>query len=117
MSNTLRYKATGRYNLGWLDPRVVFGRVLGGPFNIFEIALSIGKNMQDVDTEVLRNLWLATFGDVPVSHGALTEHHYTGDDIFWVGHELNRRNQIEQIELRFPDRDEVFYGYKLTREE
>ena len=117
MSNTLRYKATGRYDLGWSDPRASFGHTLGGPLNIFEIALSIGKNMQDVDTEVLRNLWLAIFGDVPVSHDAIREHHETGDDIFWVGHELNRRDQIEQIEMRFPDRDEVFYGYKLTREE
>lgn len=73
--------------------------------------------MVDVDTEVLRNLWLATFGDVPVSHDALREHHETEDDIFWVGHELNRRNQIRQIELRFPDRTEIFHGYALTREE
>jgi len=73
--------------------------------------------MVDVDTEVLRNLWLATFGDVPVSHDALREHHETEDDIFWVGHELNRRNQIEQIRLSFPDRDEIFFGYKLTKEE
>ena len=106
-----------RFNFGWTDPRGVIGRALGWPLNIFEIALSIGKNMQDVDTEVLRNLWLATFGDVPVSHDAIREHHETGDDIFWVGHELDRRDQIEQIEMRFPDRDEVFYGYKLTREE
>lgn len=116
MSNTLRYKATGRYSTGWTDPRGLYGSERKLP-NIFTVSLSIGKHMKNVDTEVLRNLWLATFGDAPVSHDAIREHHETDDDIFWVGHELNRRNQIEQIQLSFPDRTEVFHGYKLTKEE
>lgn len=114
--STLKYKATERYSTGWTDPRGLFGSERNLP-NIFTVSLSIGRQMVDVDTEVLRNLWLATFGDVPVSHDALREHHETEDDIFWVGHELNRRNQIRQIELRFPDRTEIFHGYALTREE
>jgi hypothetical protein len=105
------------FSFGWTDPRGVVGRTPSGPLNIFTISLSIGKHMVNVDTEVLRNLWLATFGDAPVSHDAIREHHETDDDIFWVGHELNRRQQIVQIALNFPDRDEVFYGYKLTKEE
>ena len=104
------------FSFGWSDPRGTFGSTINVP-NIFTVSLSIGKHMVNVDTEVLRNLWLATFGDVPVSHDAIREHHEADDDIFWVGHELNRRDQIEQIELRFPDRTAVFYGYKLTKEE
>ena len=106
-----------RFNFGWTDPRFSFGRTSAGPLNIFDISLSIGNNMYDVETEVLRNLWLATFGDAPVSHDALREHHETDDDIFWVGHELNKRNQLDQLELRFPDRTAIFHGYALTREE
>ena len=68
------------------------------------------------DTHVLRDLWLFTFGDAPVSHSAMCEHLDTDDDIFWVGHELWRRNQIQGVTMRFPDRDETFSGYALVRE-
>lgn len=106
-----------RFSFGMTDPRGIFGGSQGGFFSIFDAAVSVNKNMHDVDTEVLRNLWLATFGDVPVSHGAMSEHWSSEDDIFWVGHELHRRKQIQAITMHFPDRDETFNGYALVREE
>lgn len=117
--STLKYKATGRYSTGWTDPRGLFGSVNGAIANIFDM---IGTKEQEeafrtADTHVLRDLWLFTFGDAPASHGAMREHFEAGDDIFWVGHELNRRNQIAQVTMNFPDRTEVFTGYALTKEE
>lgn len=112
--STMKYKATERYAMGWTDPRGTFGQ--GKFYTVFEAVAPKNKNLDTAATSVLRDLWLFTFGDAPVSHGAMCEHLDTDDDIFWVGHELWKRKQIEAITMRFPDRDETFSGYKLVRE-
>lgn len=112
--STLKYKVTERYAVGWTDPRGTFGR--GTFYTIFEAVAPKNIEFSEVDTAVLRNLWLATFGDAPVSHGAMCEHLDTNDGIFWVAHELWKRKHVRAVSLRFPDRDEVFDGYKLVGE-
>lgn len=117
--STLKYKATGRYSMGYSDPRGMFGSGNGAIANIFDMIGTKEKEeaFRTADTHVLRDLWLFTFGDAPASHGALREHFESDDDIFWVGHELSRRNQIQQVTMSLPDRSEVFTGYALTKEE
>lgn len=106
-----------RFSFGMTDPRGIFGGSQGKFFTVFEAVAPKNKDLEVTDTSVLRNLWLATFGDAPVSHGAMCEHLDTNDGIFWVGHELHRRKQIQAITMHFPDRDETFNGYALVREE
>lgn len=112
--STMKYKATERYAVGWSDIRGTFGQ--GKFYTVFEAVAPKNKNLDTAATSVLRDLWLFTFSDAPVSHGAMCEHLDTDDDIFWVGHELWRRNQIQAITMRFPDRDETFSGYILVKE-
>lgn len=110
--STLKYKIKERYSFGHSDPRGMFV----GPGNVFEMMPNLGKGLDKADTHVLRDLWLFTFGDAPVSHGAILEHMETDDDIFWVGHELYFRQELELLTMRLPDRAEPFYGYALTKE-
>ena len=112
--STMKYKVKDRYSLGWTDPRSISG---GRFYSIFDATADKNNDLEVTDTSVLRNLWLATFGDVPVSHGAMAEHWTNDDGIFWVGHELHRRYQVQAVELRFPDRDEKFHGYQLVKAE
>lgn len=109
--STLKYKATERYSTGWTDPRGVLGQNW-----LLDSVTEDKVKFKDVPTETLRNLWLAAFGDAPVSQDSMREHHETDDDIFWVAYQLYKRKLVQRLELSFPDRTEVFTGYALTKE-
>ena len=108
-------KVKERYALGWSDPRGTYGTHRSVLFESIPIPHADTK-FADVDTEVLRNLWTITFGNAPVSHDAVREHYETDDDIFWVGHVLYLRGQLQLIEMHIPVKAEVFTGYALTKE-
>ena len=90
---TLKYKAKERYAFGWTDPQ----------FEAGEIKMNVQRNtgLEDVPTEVLRNLWLVKFGGRAVTMQDMHNHRF--DDIADVGQELAKRNQIRHERHSRPD--------------
>jgi hypothetical protein len=104
---TLKYKAKERYAFGWTDPQ----------FEAGEIKMNVQRKtgLEDVPTEVLRNLWLVKFGGRVVTLGDM--YALRADDIANVGQELANRKQIRQETLTRPDVLEVKNYYVLERED
>lgn len=103
---TLKYKATERYAFGWTDPRFEAGAI--------KMNLSRKTGLEDVPTEVLRNLWLVRFGGRVVSMADM--HNYRFDDIADVGQELANRKQMRCESLERPDIMERVNYYILEKE-
>ena len=106
---TLKYKATERYAFGWTDPRFEAGELK------IKMNTSRKTGLEDVPTEVLRNLWLVKFGGRVVT----LEEMYTlrADDIANVGQELANRKMIRHESHDRPDRMERLKYYVLENED
>ena len=104
---TLKYKATERYAFGWTDPRFEAGEI--------KMNTSRKTGLEDVPTEVLRNLWLIKFGGRVVTLGDMYTMRY--DDIANVGQELANRNQIRHESHDRPDIMERLNYYVLENED
>jgi hypothetical protein len=104
---TLKYKMTGRYAVGWTDPRFEAG--------VIKMNINPKTGLEDVPTEVLRNLWVVKFGGRVVTLGDM--YGLRADDIANVGQELANRNQIRQESLERPDIMERQYFYILERDD
>ena len=105
--STLKYKATERYSTGWSDYRGVFNE---GEQSRYRYRAT---GLEDVPTEVLRNLWLIRFGgravlaeDIPPKGT---------DDIAEVGQELANRNLIRHEKVTRQDLLETKYYYILEK--
>ena len=106
---TLKIKMKDRYAMGWKDPRDAY-------YDDAPIKMNLSRKtgLEDVPTEVLRNLWLVKFGGRAVTLQDMHNHRY--DDIADVGQELANRNQIRQETHTRPDILEVKNYYILERE-
>lgn len=98
--STMKINMKDRYAMGWTDPRMPqFGKT----------------NLEDVPTEVLRNLWLAKFGERYISVDATRE--YQKDDIMNVVQELIDRGQVRHERFNRPDTMEILDYYILEKED
>ena len=88
--STLKYKATERYSFGWTDPR----GVMQMPRSLLREPGTIPTQLQGVLTSVLRNLWLAKWGQRAADAQEVYAAYAAGDGILDVMHELNNRNLI-----------------------
>lgn len=79
-----------------------------------KINLSRKTNLEEVTTEVLRNLWLVRFGGRAVTVKDMHNHRF--DDIADVGQELANRKQMRLEKHHYADRAETTYYYVLERE-
>jgi hypothetical protein len=81
--------------------RGVFGN--NNDVNPLKTGMNLGRktNLEDVPTDVLRNLWLVRFGGRAVTMGDMHNHRF--DDIADVGQELANRNQVRLETLLRPD--------------
>lgn len=104
---TLKYKAKERYAFGWTDPRFESG--------VIKMNLQRKTGLEDVPTEVLRNLWLVKFGGRVVTMNDMHNHRF--DDIADVGQELANRKQIRLETLDRPDIMERRNYYILENED
>ena len=68
-----------------------------------------------VDTEVLRNLWMAKFGSRGITFLQLAE--VRGEDINMVAMELYRRKQVKREIVQRPDVDASKIFYILEKEQ
>lgn len=84
--STLKYKATERYDFGWTDPRATFG--------VIKVNQRRHTGLEEVSTEVLRNLWLVRFGELYVD--AKLMHDTRAEDIADVVQELANRGYVRQ---------------------
>jgi hypothetical protein len=101
-----------RFSFGWADPTGIFGN---NDDASIKMNLSRKTGLEDVPTEVLRNLWLVKFGGRAVTLQDMHNHRF--DDIADVGQELANRNQIRQETHTRPDVLEVKNYYVLERED
>lgn len=105
--STLTYKAKERYGFGWTDPQFEAGEI--------KMNTSRKTGLEDVPTEVLRNLWLIKFGGRVVTLGDMYK--LRADDIANVGQELANRKQIRHESHERPDIMERLNYYVLERED
>lgn len=91
--STLKYKMTDRYAMGWTDSRF--------QQDSFKVNKNGPTGLEDVPTEVLRNLWLAKFGGRVVSVQDAAELRL--DDIMNVVQELLDRGQVRHERHSHPD--------------
>jgi hypothetical protein len=105
--STLKYKATGRYSTDWSDYRGVFGMDEPSKYRYRATGL------EDVPTQVLRDLWMVRFGERAVLTTAFP---LKGtDDIANVGQELSNRNLIRHEKVTRQDLLETTYYYILEK--
>jgi hypothetical protein len=112
--STLKYRATGRYSMGWSDPRGPYGFHRKGK-KALDMKLE-NQEIDKLDTQTLRSLWLAAFGDAPVRDDVIQAHRHANNDIFYVGVALNQRSQFKEITEQQFDRDETLWAYVLIKE-
>lgn len=103
---TLKYKATERYAFGWTDP--LFQQ------DSFKVNAQRKTGLEDVPTEVLRNLFLANFGGRAVSTTEAAALRL--DDIMNVVQELIDRNQVRHERYSHPDSMTEHAYFVLERE-
>jgi hypothetical protein len=110
--STWKYKATERYNMGWIDPRVVLKKA-----DVYIKTLHppghVSTDYTDVPTETLKNLWLARFGGRAVTQiemFAIRE-----EQIAEVAQELMNRHQVSERHDYRADTDEDTAYYVLER--
>ena len=98
--STLKYKALGRYNTGWTDPRMPqFGKT----------------GFETVTTEVLRDLWLIRFGGRVVNVDAMPS--TKTDELNGLARELVARGLVRHEKQYRADLDEARYYYILEKED
>lgn len=103
--STLKYKATERYSTGWSDYRGVFK-----PSHSSDMFTNRPTGLEDVPTDVLRNLWMVRFGSRAVLADDLPS---KGDDILMVGQELANRNLVKYEKLNRVDEVDARFYYIL----
>jgi hypothetical protein len=111
----MKIKMKDRYSMGWSDARGIFGN--NNDVNPLKTGMNLGRktNLEDVPTDVLRNLWLAKFGGRAVTMNDMHNHRF--DDIADVGQELANRNLIRLETLERPDIMERNNYYILEKED
>jgi hypothetical protein len=107
--STLTYKAIGRYEMGWSDPRG--GNMLG------KINLNGGKptGLTDTSTEVLRDLWMVQFSSRMVTYEDMYEAEKRDETN--VAQELANRSLVEQRKVSRMDMEKPLYYYALVKED
>ena len=108
--STLKYKAKDRYAFGWSDPRAK-------PYepDNFKVNAQRKTGLEDVPTEVLRNLFLAKFQGRAVSTTEAAALRL--DDIMNVMQELIDRNLIRHERHSRPDTMTEQAYFVLERED
>ena len=101
-TEAMRLDASGNIGLG--------NRTICTPIEMIETR---DTKFTNVDTEVLRNLWLIKFGGRVVR---LVELHGIDDDMIQIGQELANRKQIKFETLHRPDRMETEHFYILEKD-
>ena len=91
------------------------GRSIEYDTPVIKMNLSRKTNLEDVPTEVLRNLWLVRFGGRAVTMGEMHNHRF--DDIADVGQELANRGLVSLESIHKPDVMERHNYYVLSKEE
>lgn len=99
----MRLDSSGNLGIGAGSPILV-------PIEMTQIR---NTKFTNVDTEVLRNLWLAKFGGHAVSLNDLKD---LEDDIIEVGQELANRNQIKFETLHSPTHVDIQHFYILEKD-
>ena len=105
--STLKYKATERYSTGWSDYRGVLNE---GGQSRYRYRTT---GLENVPTEVLRNLWLIRFGGRAVLAEDLPPR--GTDDISNVGQELANRNLVRHEKHYRQDTAQEKYYYILEK--
>ena len=88
--STVKYKASGRYEFGWSDPRKpgVYQKVY---LSLKDMSMSIVKHFaHDMTTEQLRAAWKLQFGDRSVGTDTLAQ----DQDMLCIGQILYQRGQL-----------------------
>jgi hypothetical protein len=98
-NGTLKYKATGRYEMGWTDPRGIFGasRILGFIERFEELpTVVIDHFARDMTDDQLKAAWLLEYGDRPISFYELTNkwQRNESDDAMRIAQETHRRGLL-----------------------
>ena len=101
-----------RYQFGWSDPRMA--TAMKQP-DEFEDLGGAHTGFEDVDTEVLRNLWMAKFGSRGITFLQLAE--VRGEDINMVAMELYRRKQVKREIVQSPYEVAAKILYILEKEQ
>lgn len=101
-TEAMRLDASGNIGLG--------NRPIFTPIEMTEIRET---KFKDVDTEVLRNLWLIKFGGRIVR---LVELHGVEDDTIAIGQELANRKQIRFETQKYVARMETEHFYVLEKD-
>ena len=106
--STMKYKATERYEMGWTDPRGI--SMLG------TMKLNGGKptGLEDIATSVLRDLWMAQFGERAVTFNVMDA--ASQKDETNVAQELANRHLVEQRKVSRMDMERPMYYYILLND-
>ena len=86
--STVTYKATGRYQFGWSDPRAGSFAEVG--VSLKDIPMPAFHFALDMTTEQLRAAWTLQFGDRAVSTNTLMD----DPDMLCIGQTLYQRGQL-----------------------
>jgi hypothetical protein len=100
-----------RYQFGWTDPRAT---TMNQP-DEFEGLGSALTGFEDVDTEVLRNLWMVKFGGRGITMRQLYD--VREEDINMVAMELYRRKQVKREIVQSPYEVAAKILYILEKEQ
>jgi hypothetical protein len=103
-TEAMRLDSSGNLGIGASSPILV-------PIEMTQIR---NTKFTNVDTEVLRNLWLAKFGGRAASLQDLKG--LDGDDIIEIGQELANRKQIRFETQGYVDRTEIKHFYVLEKD-
>lgn len=106
--------STLKHLFGWSDYRGAFDfrnrralvKVLGNP-------KTIATSLEQVPTEVLRNLWMVRFESRAVNMNVMFE--LRDEDIVEVAQELMNRYQVKEEMIVRPDTEETRHYYVLER--
>ena len=107
--STMKYKASGRYDFGWSDPRSGYGGTHGyGEIRMEGVPVDNKHFSTHMSTEQLRAAWLLEYGDRLVPLFRLAEN----KDMYNIGRQLYARGQLNE-EKQFDTYSQCYY---LTRE-
>ena len=101
--STLKYKATGRYNIGRADEPTTL-----------EVHMRMNTGLEDVPTETLRNLWMVRFGARNVTLNEMYELRLDG--IAKVAQELANRKLVSHEIVNRMELDGTLQYYLLEKE-
>lgn len=103
-TEAMRIDSSGNLGIGGSSPILV-------PIEMTQIR---NTKFTNVDTEVLRNLWLAKFGGRAASLQDLKG--LDGDDIIEIGQELANRKQIRFETVHSPTHVDIQHFYILEKD-